>query len=115
MSLTSKKSRRIEVENIGYRYQVSTTKIDDDWSFSLNLTVEFEEGSGSLLQARGLVTRDRWLDISGAELSFIQGDYPIILPKHISRFVKIAKAHGWNSTEKGKPFVLKVDNETFFK
>jgi hypothetical protein len=115
LSLTSKKSKRIEVESVGYRYQVSTTKIDDDWNFSLNLTLEPEEGSGRVLQARGLVTRDRWLDISGSESSLSQGDYPIILPRHIARFIKIAKANGWDSTETGNPFMLKVDNERFFK
>ena len=57
MTLTTRKSRAIMIDDVGYRYQVSTTQIDDEWSFRLNLTVQRVEPNGSVLQVTGLVTR----------------------------------------------------------
>ena len=115
MTLTTKKSRRIEIDGVSYRYQVSTTQIDDNWNFTLNLTVQNEIDAGSVLQTKGLVTRDFWLDFSDIGSGWNKGDYPVILPKHIARFVKLATSNGWKSSEQGKAFILNVDNKQFLR
>ncbi len=43
MSLSNKKSREITIDGIKYRYQVSTTKLDEKFNFTLNLTVQCSE------------------------------------------------------------------------
>lgn len=114
MTLTTKKSRGINVAGIRYRYQISTTQIDDDWNFALNLIVQRSEAKGTLLQVKGLATRNFWLDISeGAKWN--RYEYPTILPRHISSIIEQAIKAGWQSEKSGKPFVLNAENEVFFK
>jgi hypothetical protein len=115
LTLTTKKSRRIEIDGVSYRYQVSTTRIDDNWNFTLNLTVQNETDAGSVLQTKGLVTRGFWLDFSDIGGGWDKGDYPVIFPKHIASFVKLALSNGWTPSKNGKPFVLNVDNEQLLR
>ena len=70
---------------------------------------------GSVLQTKGLVTRDFWLDFPDMGSSWDKGDYPVILPKHIVRFVKVATSNGWKSSEQGKAFILNVDNKQLLR
>ena len=114
MTLTKKKSKAICIDGKRFRYQVSTTKIDANRNYSLNLTVELEEEAGTTLQVKGLVTRDYWLDISeGATWNI--GDYPVILPRHVSSIVKHAIKSGWNPRVISKAYCITTDNDEFFK
>lgn len=114
MTLTKKKSRTIAMKGKLYRYQVSMTRIDDNWNYTLNLTVELENSDGCVLQVKGLVTRDFWLDISDGA-SWNIGDYPVILPRHISAIVTSAHKKGWNPSIPGKAFCIETENDVFFK
>ncbi len=109
MALPKKKSRPITVCGVNFRYSISTTKIDDDWSFSLNLTIQIESGDGRILKVDGIVTRDMWLDFLKLD-KYKKEDYPVFRPGDISRIIKAGLNDGWAPKEKGKPHVLKVDN-----
>lgn len=113
MTLTTKKSRPITIDGAKYRYQVSTTKISEDFNYSLNLTVQRAEPAGSVLQVKGLIFRDFWLDISDGE-KWNKNDYPTILPKNISIITKKAIKNGWEPDKPGKPYNLETTNEIFF-
>lgn len=113
MTLTVKKSRPVKVGNTDYRYQVSTTKIDEDYNFSLNVTVQKWNPPEGIFQVSGLVARDYWLDISDGTKWNI-GDYPVLLPQHLSRLIEFAISKGWSKTAKGKVFVLKTSNDAVF-
>lgn len=82
-----------------------------DYNFSLNLTVQRKEPKGCILQVEGLVTRDLWLDFSDTK-KYIENEYPVILPRHINKFIKNAISNGWESHKTGKPFNFEVVNET---
>ena len=58
MALPKKKSRLITVNNIDFRYSISTSKIDIERALRLNLTIQIASGEGSILKADGIVTRD---------------------------------------------------------
>lgn len=109
MALPSKKSRPITVNNIEFHYIISTTKIDDNWRFSLNLTVQNANGQGSKLKTEGLLTRDIWLDFSDAE-KLKKEDYPVLKPKDIQEIIKTGLNQGWDPKQNGKTFRLKIDN-----
>ena len=113
MTLSTKKSRAIIIDDKEYRYQISTTRIDKSWNFSLNLTVQQWNSPSKVLQVSGLVTRDYWLDISdGAQWN--KDDYPVILPRHIIQLVKLAISQGWIDSEKNT-FRLNTNNGSVFK
>jgi len=112
MSLPKKKSRPILIDDIDYRYIISTSLIDDDWNFKLNVTVQISEGEGSALCVKGLVTRDFWLDFSDPPRSM--DNYPVVLPNHIEKFVKQAIKEGWNPKKKNPTFNLVLDNKSVF-
>ncbi|MEJ2612893.1 MAG: hypothetical protein P8179_23235 [Candidatus Thiodiazotropha sp.] len=114
MTLTIKKSRPIKVNGEEFRYQISTTKIDDKWSFSLNITVQRWTPPRGVLEVKGVVTRDFWLDISDGKKWNIE-DYPVVLPKHISYLIKLAIMEGWDSTETGVSYKINTENGAIFK
>lgn len=58
MTLSIKKSRPITIDNYSYRYQISTTKIDIDGNYRLNLTIQTVEPVSNILLVKGLITRD---------------------------------------------------------
>ena len=109
MALPNKKSRPITVNNLDFRYIISTTQIDEDWNFNLNLTVQLAKGNGSILKLKGLVTRDVWLDFPDLN-KYKKEDYPILKPKDISKIIEIGLNNGWLPTQNGKPHVLELDN-----
>ena len=111
MTLTIKKSRPIIVDDVSYRYQVSTTLLDNNWNFTLNLTVQSELDKGCFLQTKGLVTRDCWLDISDTGTTWDEGAYPVILPRHVSKIVKKAISDDWLPQDSGKPYIVKIANK----
>jgi len=114
VTLTVKKSRAISVNGEDFRYQVSTTRIDDDWNFTLNLTVQCWNPPLGVLQVKGLVTRDYWLDISdGANWNI--NDYPVLLPRHIELLIKASYLASWKPKVKGKSFILNTNNGSIFK
>lgn len=115
MTLSRKKSIGITVLNERYRFQVSTTKLDENYNFSLNLTVQLELSGGAVLKVNGLMTRDFWIDFSDLGSDWNKDDYPIIQPKHISKIIELALLAGWTPTEKGLAFEVSTDNESFFK
>ena len=112
MSLPKKKSRLIKVDNIDFRYIISTSLIDDDWNFKLNVTIQIADGNGAALLIKGLVTRDFWLDFSDPPRSM--DNYPVVLPNHIEKFIRRAMKEGWKPQKKGKGFSLELDNKSVF-
>lgn len=113
MSLPKKKSRPIRVNDIDFRYIISTSLIDDDWNFKLNVTIQVAEGDGAALSIKGLVTRDFWLDFSDPPRSM--DNYPVILPNHIEMFIKKGIKEGWNPQKKGSEFRLELNNKLVFE
>lgn len=92
-----------------YRYSISTSKVDESGNFQLNLIIQIESGEGSMLKVEGIVTRDVWLDFS--ELGkHKKEDYPVFRPGDIHRVILAGLRAGWTPTEKGKPYILKLDN-----
>ncbi|XCN72267.1 MAG: hypothetical protein Q3M24_18475 [Candidatus Electrothrix aestuarii] len=114
MTLTVKKSRSIRIENEEFRFQVSTTPIDEKWNFTLNVTIQRWNPPRGILKVKGLVTRNQWLDISDGTKLDIE-DYPVILPRHIATLIQSAKLKGWNSESRSDTFVFTVDNNWVFK
>jgi hypothetical protein len=114
VTLTVKKSRPIRIEDEEYRFQISTTRIDKEWNFILNITIQRWSPPRGILEVKGLVTRDYWLDISDGSKWNIE-DYPVILPKHIAILIQNAKLGGWNSEDCGGPFIMNTDNGAVFK
>ncbi len=102
MALPRKKSRPITVGGVKYRYHVSTSQLDNNGNYSLNLAVS-EDGSGkSTLVVKGLTTRDFWLDISDAPLNL--NDYAPLRPRHVADTIRRGLAAGWKP--EGGPFRL---------
>jgi len=114
VTLTVKKSRAISINSEDYRYQVSTTRIDNDWNFTLNLTVQRWNPPLGVLEVKGLVTRDYWLDFSDSA-NWNINDYPVLLPKHIELLIKVSELSGWKPQVKGKSFILNTSNGAIFK
>ncbi|EOV9228612.1 hypothetical protein ACN5ZZ_004711 [Vibrio parahaemolyticus] len=114
MSLSNKKSREITIDGIKYRYQVSTTKLDEKFNFTLNLTVQCSESEGAVLQVKGLITRNVWLDFLESNV-LDRSLYPIILPRHIHVIVNMAINYGWRYQVAGKPFIINTNNVEFFR
>ena len=114
MSLSRKKSRPIVVDGLNYRFQVSTTRIDDEWNYRLNLTVQCVERNGGLLQAFGILTRNFWLDFPDIKAGKDIDHYPLIKPKHVAEIIKMGISKGWNPKEAGSRFSLELDNAELF-
>ncbi len=113
MTLPKKKSRCIRVNNIDFRYIISTSLIDNDRNFELNVTIQVAEGKGAALSIKSLFTRDFWLDSSDSTRGL--DDYPVILPNHIERFIKKGIEEGWNPQSRGSEFSLKLENKSVFE
>ena len=107
MALPKKKSRLITLNNKSFRYIISTGKPDEDWNFNLNLTIQDSSGEGNLLKVEGLITRDFWLDFPN---STKKEDYPVLTPNDISKIITNGIKLGWNPEQKGKPYIIKLDN-----
>lgn len=114
MSLSKKKSRPITVNGEPFRFQVSTSKLDENFNFSLNLTVLRDISHGKSLQVKGLITRDFWLDFSDG-FGYEVEKYPVIKPVHIAGLIQKAIEIGWDSSPNGKSLVLMITNDEFFK
>ena len=106
MTLPKKNSRSIEIDSLRFRYIVSTSKTDDRASFALNLTVQIESGQGSMLKAKGLITRDFWLDFPNVAS---QNKYPVIQPTHIVAIIRLTPDSGWAPEENGSPFLFRLE------
>ncbi len=114
MALIKKKSRGITVNQNRYRYQISSTKIDHAGNYSLNLTVQVDDGFGSVLKVLGLLTRDYWLDFSEFGVRLNKDHYPIITPKYVANVIKLALSQGWKPNNSGSSFELEITNDDFF-
>jgi len=112
MTLSIRKSRPITIEGNSYRYQVSTTKVDKDGNYRLNLTIQ--SSKSNILLVKGLITRDYWLDFPSI-LEHDKSEYPIITSRHIIKAIKKARKEGWNHDGTDKRFVLYMTNEELFK
>lgn len=110
MTLPRAKSRPIAVDDRPYRYQISTTKLDPNGNYQLNVSIEREEGRGVMLQVCGLVTRDFWLDSSDPGPKDLD-DYPSITPRHIAQFIRLGLADGWQPDASGAVHRLTLTNE----
>ena len=102
------KSRTITVDSVIYRYAISCSWKEDGWC-NFNITIQNEISNGSKLLAKGLVTRNFWLDFPNPESD--SGAYPVITPKHIKSFIRMGISDGWEPNERGSNFVLSVTNE----
>ena len=107
-----KKSRPITVGDIKFRYQISTSQLDENYNFKLNLTIEKVEPKGNMLIVQGITTRNFWLDFSD-HLKINEDNYPVILPSHISSIVQYAISNGWKLNKQSKPMVIKTTNNSF--
>ena len=109
--LPKRKSRPIVVAGHRFRYSISCSWRDSG-VFDFNITIQSESKNGSKLLAKGLVTRNFWLDFPNPEIE--PGTYPIITPRHIEAMVMKALNEGWSyeAGESDHPLVL--DNETTF-
>ncbi|TPV54578.1 hypothetical protein FJ444_18930 [Aestuariibacter sp. GS-14] len=114
MTLSKKKSRPITVDGESYRFQISTSKLDENHNFFLNLTVLRDVANGKAMQVKGLVTRNFWLDISDSE-NYEIDNYPVIRPSHVATIVRKAIAGGWDSSPNGNALVLATTNDDVFK
>jgi hypothetical protein len=110
MTLPKKNSRSIEVDATRFRYVISRLRTCDAGQFSLNVTVQIENGRGRILAVRGILTRERWLDFPKLESS---DQYPVIKPGHIALIVRHARACGWDPGQEGIPFHLTITSEEF--
>jgi len=114
MTLSIKKSRPITIDNCSYRYQISTTKIDKDGNYRLNLTIQTVEPEANILLVKGLITRDYWLDFPRIN-DHDKSDYPIITSSHIIKAITKARKQGWKYDGTDKRFELDITNEELFK
>ena len=115
MTLAKKKSRAIEVNGVSYRYQVSTTRMDGNGNFSLNVTVQLEQGVRQVLKVVGLITRNDWLDGPMVAVDADRRNYPVLMPKHIAKLIKLALSEGWNPELSGPPHDLHMQNDELFE
>ncbi len=114
MSLAKKKSRSITVADVEYRYQISTSKMDENANFSMNLTIHREFPKGKALTVQGLMTRDFWIDFSD-RAEWTESDYPVIKPSHIAATIQKAISLGWDSSKASRAFKIETTNDEFFK
>ncbi|MFK7765661.1 MAG: hypothetical protein AB8B55_00360 [Mariniblastus sp.] len=115
MALSKKKSRPITVDELGYRFQVSISKIDNDNNYQLNITAESDKGDGSVLVANGLLTRDFWADAPNLPpVESWNSTYPTVTPKHIANLIKKALESGWRADTPGPPFEFNINNVSLF-
>ena len=112
MALPKKKSRPTVVNNQEFRYIVSTSRSEEKGDYSLNLTVQDNDGEGSILKVQGIITMDFWLDFPQKNS---QEDYPVLTPKDISSIITKGIKMGWNPKENGKPYIIKLDNSFITK
>lgn len=103
MTLPRRDSRRIEVEQVRYRYAISTSAVGRDGDFALNLTIQVESGDGCILKIMGLSTRDPWLDFPKLEPA---DNYQKLGPRHVAALIRHALAKGWNAQQAGASFHL---------
>lgn len=111
MALPKRKSRKIVLGDIVYRYAISISG-KENGEFDFHITVQNEKTNGSKLVLKGLVTRCFWLDFSdlvGEEIDW--NAYPKITPKHIEYFINLAVEKGWDSNKRGANFILPVHND----
>jgi hypothetical protein len=105
MTLPKRNSRPIEVDSKRFRYVISQSGTSDAGQFSLNLTVQIESGRGCILQAKGLLTRDFWLDFPKCES---EDNYLIVKPGQVAAIIKRARDGGWDPDVAGMPFILAI-------
>ena len=105
MTLPTKNSRPIDVDEVPLRYAVSLSKANEAGLHPVNLTVQIRTGRGRILKAHGLFTREFWLDFPELEAS---DRYPVLKPADVAAVVRLARARGWNLAESGLPFLLEI-------
>lgn len=113
MAMNKKGSRHISVNGIKFRYKYSSSQHDGDWNFEVKITVQHEMGTGAYLQIVGLITRDYWLDFPEIH-DDDENAYPIVTPKIMMTLIQKALSEGWDPTQKGKPYILQVENSEIF-
>lgn len=62
---------------------------------------------------RGLITRDRWLDIS-SKTRLPDEQYPVLTPRLVSIAIRIAKRQGWVPDSSESTFELQLGNDQLF-
>ena len=110
--LAKNKSRRITIDGTISRYVIGC-RWKQGGQFDFNITVQSEQHNGSKLLAKGLVTRNFWLDFPNPDSN--PGIYPVITPRHIEAFVRRALIHGWDFTTTKPDHVLGLTNQETFE
>ena len=108
MTLSKKKSRSIEVDDIRFRYAISKSPGVPEGEFLLNLTVQIENGTGCILKVDHIPTRDVWLDFPVIESA---EKYLVLTPGKVAAFIRRARANGWNPQQGGRAFYLLTAGE----
>ena len=115
MALSKKKSRPITVDNTDYRFQISTTKIDNDWNYKLNLTIDCAEEHSGCLQVTGLLTRNFWADFPDIKKDNGINHYPVIKPSQVETIILMAISKGWKPKVKGPLFEMELESNEILK
>lgn len=102
MAMPKKGARKIVVDNVAYRWRIRS-----EGSGEHNVTVVVEEvtDSGSvctLVVDTSVPYVDYWLT----------GEFQtVIAPAAIAKYIRMGLEKGWKPLQKGKPFVMVVDEE----
>lgn len=107
MALPKKKSRSISIDGEIYQYSISRSKTSEDGKFNLTLTAKNKKSNGACLIAKGLQTRDFWLDF-GDKPSHAKSEYKEITPKAVAKVIRKGINLGWKSKEEQGVFEIEI-------
>jgi hypothetical protein len=110
MALPKKKSRTISIDGELYQYAISRSKALEDYKFNLTVTVKNKISNGACLIARGIQTRDFWLDFPDSS-KYNSDEYKSITPRHIEKIIKLGIALGWHEKLKQGTFEFQISDE----
>jgi len=98
MALPRKKSRRIVVDDVVYRWAVRLGQLDEHGTGWLSITIDAEEPGGEVLLVR-TTSRDFWLDfgdLAGGKIPWQADNYPVVTPSLVKQLVRMARGAGWS-------------------
>lgn len=97
MALNKKKSRKITVDDLGFRWVFFE---NSGWN---DLTVQSDTGTG-----RKLVVRFPWEPKANSKLA-----YEPMTPAMVADAVRFGIVNGWFPNASGQPFICKYEDEKF--
>lgn len=105
MALPKKRSRKISIDGEQFQYFISRSKVINDGAFHLTVTVQNKNSNGTYLIAKGIQTRDFWLDFGDVQ-RHAPSEYKILMPKHVEKIIREGLKLGWKSEQNGDVFEL---------